>query len=65
MLVELVADLKGDGISLYMARVRTEIRDEMVAAGLEGRIGIAGVYLEVDDGVADYLSRDPGAGSDG
>ena len=60
-LVELVDDLAEDGIKVSVARVRTEIRDEMVTAGIEGRLGIAEIRLEVDDCVADYLSRHPDA----
>ena len=62
-LVELVDDLAEDGIMVSVARVRTEIRDEMVAAGIEGRLGVAEIRLEVDDCVADFLSRHPDAGS--
>jgi SulP family sulfate permease len=60
-LLELVDDLAADGIKVSVARVRTEIRDEMVTAGIEGRLGIAEIRLEVDDCVADYLSRHPDA----
>ena len=65
MLVDLVADLRDDGISFYLARVRTEIRDEMETAGLESRIGVAGIYLEVDDGVNDLTHGPPAEGDDG
>ena len=65
MFVELVTDLREDGVALAMARVRTEIRDEMVSAGIEDRIGITGIYLEVDDGVEDYLANRPDSHSAG
>jgi hypothetical protein len=44
--------------------VRTEIRDEMEEAGLEGRIGVAGIYLEVDDGVQDLEHGPPAEDQD-
>lgn len=61
--VEMVDDLAEGGISVSLARVRTEIRDEMVSSGIEERLGLSGIWLEVDDCVADYLSRHPEADS--
>ena len=43
-----------------MARVRTELRDEFLAVGLDERLAGDGIYLEVDDGVAAYLRRTGG-----
>ena len=61
--VEMVDDLAEGGISVSLARVRTEIRDEMVSSGIEERLGLSGIWLEVDDCVADYLNRHPEADS--
>ncbi len=61
--VEMVDDLAEGGISVSLARVRTEIRDEMVSSGIEERLGLSGIWLEADDCVADYLSRHPEADS--
>ena len=35
----------------------------MVSSGIEERLGLSGIWLEVDDCVADYLSRHPEADS--
>ena len=42
---------------MILARVRTEIRDEMTAAGVDERFAGLGVFLEIDDGVAWYLEQ--------
>ena len=52
ILVELLDSLDEQGIRLVLARVRTELRDELVASGIEDRIGAEHIYLEVDDAVA-------------
>jgi hypothetical protein len=44
--------LEEQEVRLVLARVRTELRDELVAAGLEQRIGVEHIDLEVDDVVA-------------
>ncbi|MGI9641151.1 MAG: SulP family inorganic anion transporter [Acidimicrobiia bacterium] len=66
ILLELLDALDDDGIGLSFARLRTELRDEMEAAGVDQRLAGAGIYLEVDDAVEDYLIRSRGArpGSD-
>jgi hypothetical protein len=40
-----------------MARVRTEIRDELYTGAIEPRIGTDRIHLETDDGVAVFLQR--------
>ena len=61
ILLELLHLLDQRGVALVMARVRTEIRDELAAAGIEKRLGAGGIYLEVDDAVRDYVAGRPGA----
>lgn len=61
ILLELLHLLDQRGVALVMARVRTEIRDELAAAGIEERLGAGGIYLEVDDAVRDYVAGRPGA----
>jgi SulP family sulfate permease len=45
------------GIGFSMARIRTELRDEFQAAGVDERLAGDEIYLEVDDGVEAYLHR--------
>ncbi|MGI9666761.1 MAG: SulP family inorganic anion transporter [Acidimicrobiia bacterium] len=56
-LMEAMDELDAIGIDVAFARVRTEIMDEMESVGLTQRLYGEGIYLEVDDAVADYLSR--------
>ena len=58
VLMELLDSLADRGVSLALARVRTEIRDELDAIGVTARLAGRGVYLEVDDGVADFTKSD-------
>jgi SulP family sulfate permease len=51
VLLELLASLEEQGIRFVMARVRTELRDELTASGIEDLIGAEHIYLEVDDAV--------------
>ena len=62
ILNELLDSLNEAGIQLGMARVKSEVREELVAAGIEERVGEDHFYLEVDDGVDDFLARHPEAG---
>jgi len=55
--LELLDELKAREITLSMARVRTEIRDELYKGAIEPRIGTDRIYLEIDDGVAAFLQR--------
>ncbi|MEN8115106.1 MAG: sulfate permease [Actinomycetota bacterium] len=54
---ELLDGLDKRDVRLSMARVRTEITDELATAGIVDRLAAGGIYLEVDDGVAEYLRR--------
>jgi SulP family sulfate permease len=66
ILSELLDSLNEDGIQLSMARVKSEVREQLVAGGIEGRIGEDHFYLEVDDGVDDFRRRaDAGRGRPG
>lgn len=58
--VDILDELTARGITLSMARVRTEIRDELYTAAIEPRIGADRIYLEIDDGVAAFLGREAG-----
>jgi len=51
VLLELLASLEEQGIRFVMARVRSELRDELTVSGMEGLIGTEHIYLEVDDAV--------------
>ena len=51
ILLELLDTLDDQGIRLVLARVRSELRDELRASGIETRIGTEHIYLEVDDAV--------------
>ena len=59
VLLELLDSLDDRGVPLVLARVRTEIRDELDAAGITERLADPGIYLEVADGVGDYRSSRP------
>ncbi len=59
VLLELLDSLDDRGVPLALARARNEICDELDAAGITPRLAEPGIYLEVDDGVADYNSRRP------
>jgi SulP family sulfate permease len=50
-LLELIDGLDEQSVRLVFARVRTELRDELQASGIEARIGTDRIYLEVDDAV--------------
>lgn len=56
-MLEILDELDELGIGFSMARVRTELRDEFLAARVDERLSGDGIYLEVDDGVAAYLRR--------
>ena len=57
VLVEMLDRLDQEDIGFAMARVRTEIQDELGSTGIVDRLAGEGIYLEVDDGVTDYLRR--------
>lgn len=57
VLVEMLNQLDQRNVGLALARVRTEITDELVSVGSVDRLAGEGIYLEVDDGEADYLRR--------
>lgn len=65
VLDELLDVLEERGLTFVMARVRSEIRDELVASGIEARVGPEHIYLEVDDAVRAQVTggRPPGAPS--
>ena len=65
VLLELLDNLDDRGVTLTMARVRSEIRDELDAARITGRLAGTGIYLEVDDGVAAYRSVEGRNSTDG
>jgi SulP family sulfate permease len=52
ILLELLDALEEQGIRLVLARVRSELRDELESSRIEARIGVEHIYLEVDDAVA-------------
>lgn len=54
ILLELLDALDDGGVRLALARVRTELRDELVSSRIEERIGVEHIYLEVDDAVTAY-----------
>jgi SulP family sulfate permease len=56
-LLELLDTLDDLEIGFSMARIRTELRDEFRAAGVDERLAGEGIYLEVGDGVEAYLRR--------
>lgn len=56
-LLELLDALDELGIGFSMARIRTELRDEFQAAGVDERLAGDEIYLEVDDGVEAYVHR--------
>jgi SulP family sulfate permease len=56
VLVELVDELERRGIELGLARVRTELRDEIAVSGLEARL-TGGLHLRVGDAVAAFERR--------
>lgn len=57
VLGELLDELDRRGVGLELARVRTDIRDELREAGVEQRLAGAGIHLEVDDAVRAHLAR--------
>ena len=54
ILLELLDALDDQDIQLALARVRTELRDEIKSSLIEQRIGVEHIYLEVDDAVAAF-----------
>jgi SulP family sulfate permease len=61
---ELLDELDRRNVGLELARVRTEIRDELTVAAIESRLAGGTVYLQVDDAVTAVLGRggdQPGA----
>ncbi|MGB0100985.1 MAG: STAS domain-containing protein, partial [Nocardioides sp.] len=59
MLVELLDELDRRQVTLELARVRTELRDELESGRIASRLPADGIHLEVDDAVAAYLARRP------
>jgi SulP family sulfate permease len=57
VLAELLDELDRRGAGLELARVRTEIRDELDIAEIESRLSGGTVYLQVDDAVTAVLER--------
>jgi SulP family sulfate permease len=62
---ELLDGFKERDIVLGLARVRTELRDELAGSHIEERIGADHIYLEVDDGVAAFQAQIPVASQEG
>ncbi len=54
---ELLDELDRRNVGLELARVRTEIRDELTVAAIESRLAGGTVYLQVDDAVLAVLGR--------
>lgn len=50
-LLELMDGLDEQDVRLVFARVRSELRDELQNSGIEARVGLDRIYLEVDDAV--------------
>lgn len=57
VLGELLDELDRREIRLELARVRTEIRDELAVAAIESRLAGKGIHLEIDDAVRAHLDR--------
>jgi SulP family sulfate permease len=57
VLDELLDALDERDVTFALARVRTEIRDELAASGIEARVGTERIYLEIDDAVRAHVSR--------
>ena len=57
VLNELLDMLEEQDIQLALARVRSELRDEIRGSRIEARIGADHIYLEVDDGVRAYRAH--------
>ncbi len=57
VLTELLDELGRRGAGLELARVRTEIRDELDIAEIESRLAGGTVYLQVNDAVTAVLDR--------
>ena len=56
VLRELLDAMDRADVQIALARVRTEIADELQAAAVTERLAGRGIYLEVDDGVRDFLT---------
>ncbi|MGA9279158.1 SulP family inorganic anion transporter [Ilumatobacter sp.] len=56
---EVLDELDRRGITLELARVKTEVRDELHISGVEARLARSGIYLEIDDAVARFLEHEP------
>ncbi len=61
MLKELSSELAADGIELLFAAVHQTVREMMERSGVEDAIGADRIYLSVQEGVDDFLARQPEA----
>ncbi|HEX5147558.1 MAG TPA: sulfate permease [Candidatus Limnocylindrales bacterium] len=63
MLADLSDDLRRQGVTLALARVKAPVAAYLARAGVLDKIGAERVYLEVDTAVAAFRAADPGAES--
>lgn len=61
MLAEVVTELKAEGITLLLARVRDPVLEMLRRSGVAALVGEEHIYRMVDQGVQDYLSWPPAA----
>lgn len=65
MLGDLSDDLRSQGVTLALARVKAPVAAYLARAGVMDKIGAERVYLEVDTAVTAFLAAVPGARSSG
>jgi SulP family sulfate permease len=58
VILELMDSLQDRGVGLAMARVRTELLDDLATSGIQERLIGGSPYLEVNDGVAAFTLQD-------
>jgi hypothetical protein len=57
MLETLISDLDNAHVEVLLAQVRGPVRDKLRISGLMHQIGENHIYLSVNTGVQDFLSR--------
>jgi anti-anti-sigma regulatory factor len=62
VLIDLLDTLDRREVAMTLARVRTEVREQLDAAGISGRLASPGIHLEVDDGVREFTRQHGGGG---
>jgi SulP family sulfate permease len=56
-LLELFDELEAAGVSIVLARVRTELLDDLGAIDAPSHLAGVGIHLEIDDAVAEFLDE--------